>query len=120
MKKLTNKLKIKKLRHQRRSNRVKAKISANTLRYRLAVYRSNKHIYAQIIDDSKSHTLAAASDLKLSEGNKTEKARRVWTILAENAKEVWIKEVVFDRNGYAYTGRIKALADSAREAGLNF
>ncbi len=120
MKKLTNKVKVKNLKHQKRSNRVKAKISANTKRPRLAIYRSNTYIYAQIIDDSKSHTLASASDLKLSEGNKTDRARKVWVILAENAKKAWIKEIAFDRNGYAYAGRVKALADSAREAGLDF
>jgi len=77
MKKLSNKVKTKKLKHQKRSNRVKAKISAITQRPRLAIYRSNKYIYAQIIDDNKSYTLVSASDLKISESNKTERAKKV-------------------------------------------
>jgi len=120
MKKIKNKIKYKKLLHQKRSNRVKAKLSANTQRLRLAIYRSNTHIYAQIIDDKKDNTLVSASDLKILEGNKTQRAKKVWELIAENAKKIWIKEVAFDRNGYTYTGRVKALADSARWAWLSF
>lgn len=120
MKKLSNKLKAKNLKHQRRSAKVKAKLSENTKRPRLAIYRSNKYIYAQIIDDNNSNTLASASDLKISEGNKIERAGKVWELIAESAKKAGVKEVAFDRNGYAYTGRVKTLADSARKGGLDF
>ena len=120
MKKLSNKLKAKRLKHQRRSDRVKIKVSKSTQRPRLAIYRSNKYIYAQIIDDNKSHTLASASDLKISESNKTESAKKVWELIAESAKKAGVKKVAFDRNGYTYTGRVKALADSARDSWLDF
>lgn len=93
-------------------------------RYRLAVFRSNKHIYAQIIDDEKGHTLVAASDLKdLKAGKKltkTEKAEKVGKILAEKALKLKIKDVFFDRRKYRYHGRVKALAEGARAGGLNF
>lgn len=93
-------------------------------RYRLAVFRSNKHIYAQIIDDEKGHTLVAASDLKdLKTGQKmtkTQKAKEIGKILAKRALEAKIKGVFFDRRKYKYHGRVKALAEGAREGGLNF
>lgn len=95
-------------------------------RPRLCVFRSSKHIYAQIIDDTKGHTLTAAStidaDLKgnLKKGTDVAAAAQVGKLVAERALKAGIKDVVFDRGGYIYHGRVKALADAAREAGLNF
>jgi len=105
--------------------RRKIKLAAGD-RLRLSVFRSSKHIYAQLIDDVKGETLAAASTLEKpmrSEGKKgtnVEAAKAVGKLIAERAKEKGIKDVVFDRGGYLYHGRIKALADAAREGGLNF
>ena len=105
--------------------RRKVKLAARG-RARLSVFRSSKHIHAQLIDDDKGVTLAAASSLEktLREGAKTganiAAAKAVGKLIAERAKEKGIKEVVFDRGGYLYHGRIKALADAAREGGLNF
>jgi len=120
MKKLSNATKAKRLKQQKRSTRVRAKLVANTSRPRLAVYKSNTYTYVQIIDDTKGHTLAAASDLKIKEGTKTQRAEKVGTMIAEEAKKAGVEEVAFDRNGYKYTGRVKALAESARNAGLKF
>ena len=107
--------------------RRKVKFAAGTSgRTRLSVFRSSKHIHAQLIDDLKGETLAAASSLEktLREGSKTganiAAAKAVGKLIAERAKEKGIKIVVFDRGGYLYHGRIKALADAAREGGLNF
>ena len=105
--------------------RRKLKLAARG-RARLSVFRSSKHIHAQLINDDKGVTLAAASSLEktLREGAKTganiAAAKAVGKLLAERAKEKGIKDVVFDRGGYLYHGRIKALADAAREGGLNF
>jgi len=120
MKKLRNAIRAKRERLQRRSNRVRVKLLNTTNKPRLAVYRSNTYIYAQIIDDTKGHTLAAASDLKITEGTKTERAAKVGELIAEAAKKAGVEEVAFDRNGYKYTGRVQALADAARNAGLKF
>jgi len=111
----------------RRSRRVRhtLKRSANG-RVRLSVFRSSRHIYAQVIDDGAGKTVAAAStldkDLKgaLPKGSDTAAAQAVGKLVAQRAIKAGIKEVVFDRGGYLYHGRIKALADAAREAGLNF
>ncbi|HEX3342608.1 MAG TPA: 50S ribosomal protein L18 [Pseudolabrys sp.] len=107
--------------------RRKVKLAAGTSgRARLSVFRSSKHIYAQLIDDVKGATLAAASSLEktMREGAKTgadiAAAKAVGKLIAERAKEKGIKDIVFDRGGYLYHGRIKALADAAREGGLNF
>jgi large subunit ribosomal protein L18 len=93
-------------------------------RPRLSVFRSSKHIYAQIIDDAKGHTVASASsiegELKLEKGTDVAAAAEVGKLVAERALKAGIKDVVFDRGGYIYHGRVKALADAAREAGLNF
>jgi large subunit ribosomal protein L18 len=95
-------------------------------RPRLSVFRSSKHIYAQIIDDTKGHTLAAASTIddglkgNLDKGTDVAAAAQVGKLVAERALKAGIKDVVFDRGGYIYHGRVKALADAAREAGLNF
>jgi len=120
MKKLRNAIKAKRAKQARRSTRVRKRLVATSSRPRMAVYRSNRYIYVQIIDDTKCHTLAAASDLKLTEGTKTERAAKVGEMIAQAAKQAGIEEVAFDRNGYKYTGRVKALAEAARNAGLKF
>ena len=100
---------------------IRTKISGTAEKPRLTVFRSNAQIYAQIIDDVKGVTLAAASSLGNKEKiTKTEQAAVVGKLIAKNALEAGIKEVVFDRNGYLYHGRVKQLADAAREAGLKF
>src|SRR5438128_2542502 len=102
--------------------RIRRRVSGSEARPRLAVYRSTKHIYAQIIDDSKGHTLAAAASSEKGgpNGGNVAGAIAIGKLVAERAKEKGIKAVVFDRGGYLYHGRIKALADAAREAGLEF
>ena len=102
---------------------IRSKISGTSSLPRLSVFRSNKQIYAQLIDDAAGKTLASASsnDKVLSnKGNKTEQAVEVGKLIAENAKNIGVQSVVFDRGGFIYHGRIKALADSARESGLKF
>ncbi len=117
-----NKNSERKIRHKR----VRTKISGTASRPRLAVYRSTNHIYAQIIDDVAQTTLCAASTVekeiaaKVANMSKSEAAKVVGQIVAERAKKINIDEVVFDRGGYIYIGRVEALADGAREAGLNF
>ncbi len=109
-----------------RHARVRKKISGTAERPRLSVYRSTNHIYAQLIDDVKGHTLCSASTLEKSvaaeigELTKTDAAKKVGAAIAKKALELGISEVVFDRGGYLYTGRVQALADGAREAGLKF
>jgi large subunit ribosomal protein L18 len=106
--------------YERRKFRVRNRIK-RTGRLRLSVFRSLKHIYAQIIDDEKGETLVAESSLALKlKGNKTEVARQVGRALAEKAKALGIKQVAFDRGPYKYHGRVKALAEGAREGGLEF
>ena len=111
---------------ERRKFRIRSKISGTTERPRLSVYRSSKHIYAQVIDDTTGATLAAAStlsrDLRSSEddGTKTDAAKKVGALIAKICLGKKLEKVVFDRNGYLYHGRVKALADAAREAGLDF
>jgi len=104
--------------------RLKAKIRSNIdgtkERPRLSVFRSNKFIYAQVIDDNAGKTLAQASDLKVTKGTKTERAQEVGKMIAEVCKGAKISKVVFDRNGFKYTGRIKLVADAARAGGLVF
>ena len=103
--------------------RIRRKVAGNTTRPRLAVFRSVKHIYAQVIDDSVGHTLAAASSNEktgIKSGGNVAGAKAVGKLLAERAKEKGVKSVVFDRGGYLYHGRVKALADAAREGGLEF
>ena len=104
----------------RRKARVSCAINTDSKRHRLCVFRSNSHIYAQIIDDINSKTLVSYSDLKISNGTKSEKAKEVWSHIAQLALKKNISEVVFDRNGFLYHGRVKNLADSAREAWLKF
>lgn len=110
--------------HQRRTQRNRTKLAqiANG-RPRLSVFRSSKHIYAQIIDDRKGETLAAASSLEegfAAKGANIDGATEVGKLVAQRAVEKGVKDVVFDRGGYLYHGRVKALADGAREGGLNF
>lgn len=100
--------------------KIRAKIMGTSERPRLSVFRSNKFIYAQVIDDHASKTLVQASDIKLKKGTKIEHAKEVGKMIAEACAKVKISKVVFDRNGFKYTGRIKLVADAAREAGLKF
>ncbi|MCC8170389.1 MAG: 50S ribosomal protein L18 [Parabacteroides sp.] len=98
-----------------------SKISGTPERPRLTVFRSNKQIYAQVIDDTTGKTLAAASSLKMEDKvTKKEMAAKVGELIAKNAQEAGIQAVVFDRNGYLYHGRVKELADAARNGGLKF
>jgi large subunit ribosomal protein L18 len=107
---------------QRRHRRIRGKVVGTAERPRLAVYRSNKGISAQLIDDGDGKTLAAASwvALKKAAGNKTDQAGEVGKLLAANAKQAGVTRCVFDRGGYLYHGRVKALAEGAREGGLEF
>lgn len=106
---------------QRKQTRVRKKISGTAERPRLCVFRSNKHIYAQIIDDVTHTTLAAASSLETNDkGSDIEAAKEVGQLVAERALAANIDSVVFDRSGYIYHGRVKAIAEAAREAGLKF
>jgi large subunit ribosomal protein L18 len=110
---------------QRRHRRIRVSLSGTPQRPRLNVFRSLQHIYAQVIDDTTGMTLAAAStnepDVRSSlSGSKTDRARAIGRAIAERARERGVNAVVFDRGGYLYHGRIKALADAAREAGLEF
>lgn len=104
----------------RLKKKIKAKIRGTERRPRLTVFRSNKFIYAQIIDDLAGKTLAEASDVKTTKGTKTERAKEVGRAIAGVALKAKIKQVVFDRNGFKYTGRIKLVADEARAGGLEF
>jgi len=111
---------------QRRHFRVRNKVSGTVTRPRLSVFRSSQHIYAQVIDDERGHTVAAASTLEpevrkqLTGKTKTAQAELVGTTLAERAKAAGITAVVFDRGGFRYHGRVKAVADGARSGGLQF
>jgi large subunit ribosomal protein L18 len=106
----------------RRRRRVRAKVQGTAERPRLAVFRSNKGVHAQLIDDVAGHTLAAVAwtEQELRELGRMEQATRAGALLAERAKGAGVEVVVFDRGGYRYHGRVKALADGAREAGLRF
>jgi large subunit ribosomal protein L18 len=102
---------------------IRKRLSGSSERPRLSVYRSNKGIYAQIIDDTTGRTLVSASSLSKdfnANGTKSEQSTAVGKLVAEKAIAAGIKDVVFDRNGYLYHGRVKSLADGAREGGLNF
>jgi large subunit ribosomal protein L18 len=112
----------KKQARDRRHRRVRGKVTGTAERPRLAVFRSNRGIEAQLIDDVEAKTLASASWLALKgfKGDKTEQAAEVGKLLAQNAKKAGIETAVFDRGGYLFHGRVKALADGAREGGLRF
>ena len=104
----------------RLKKKIRTKIRGTAERPRLTVFRSNKFIYAQVINDASGKTLAQASDVKTTKGTKTERAKEVGKMIAANAILKKIKKVVFDRNGFKYTGRIKLVADEARAGGLEF
>ena len=105
---------------QKRHLRIRKNISGTPEKPRLNVFRSNKQIYAQVINDLTGTTLASASSLGLEKMAKIEQAKKVGALVAENAKKAGVESVVFDRNGYLYHGRVQALADAAREGGLKF
>jgi large subunit ribosomal protein L18 len=123
---MAKKTERKEMLRQRRKRRVRKKILGTPVRPRLSVFRSSKHIYAQVIDDTEGVTLASASSVdtefeREEDDTKVDCARRVGEMLAARCKEESIQAVVFDRNGYRYqSGRIRALAEGAREGGLNF
>ena len=102
----------------RRHARVRRKVAGTPDRPRLAVFRSNRHIYAQLVDDQAARTLAAASDADLTDGDKSSRAKQVGRSLAERARAAGIERAVFDRGGRLYHGRVRALAEGAREGGL--
>jgi large subunit ribosomal protein L18 len=109
---------------QKRHDRIRLTVEGDTARPRLAVFRSLKHIYAQVIDDSAGRTLAAASDLdpdvRGTAGTKSDDAALVGRLIAQRARSAGVERVVFDRAGFRYHGRVKSLADAARAAGLEF
>ncbi len=114
-------------RRQRRHVKVRARVSGTAARPRLCVFRSSAHIYAQVIDDQRGHTLVAASDIEDAvrerageSATKSDRARIVGEVVGERAKEAGIEAVVFDRGGFLFHGRVKAVADGARGAGLQF
>jgi large subunit ribosomal protein L18 len=110
----------KNVRHARRKLGIRKRVFGTPQRPRLTVYRSLKYVYAQIVDDLSGRTLVAASSIKTEAGGNKQAAAAVGKTLAEKAKAAGIAHVAFDRNGFRYHGRIKALADAAREAGLSF
>ena len=107
----------------RRHARLRKKIQGTEARPRLVVTRSARHVFVQLVDDSKGHTVASAStlenDLRAFDGDKTAKARKVGELVAERAKAAGVEDVVFDRGGNRYAGRVAAIAEGAREGGLN-
>jgi large subunit ribosomal protein L18 len=107
----------------RRHARLRKKVVGTAERPRLVVTRSSRHVFVQVVDDSKGHTVASAStleaDLRAFDGDKTAKARKVGELVAERAKSAGVAEVVFDRGGNRYAGRVAAIAEGAREGGLN-
>ncbi|BDZ63871.1 50S ribosomal protein L18 [Agromyces mangrovi Wang et al. 2018] len=107
----------------RRHVRLRKKVVGTEQRPRLVVTRSARHVFVQVVDDSKGHTVASAStmeaDLRTFDGDKTAKARKVGELVAERAKSAGVEAVIFDRGGNKYAGRVAAIADGAREAGLN-
>ncbi len=122
-----NRIKLTHIRHARRDRRVRKNITGTPERLRLTIYRSLNHIYAQIIDDVAATTVVSASTVdkevraKVAAGmTKTEESKLVGSLLAERAKAANVSKVAFDRNGFLYHGRVKALAESAREGGLDF
>jgi len=112
--------KIKKIQRDRRRKRIRAKIFGTSEKPRLSLFKSNKYITAQLIDDTKGNTLASATSKNIKGKNVLEKAKAVGASIAEQAKSKKIHSAVFDRGGYLYTGSVSAVADGAREAGLKF
>lgn len=121
-----DKAKERKLARIKRQKRIRKKVIGTAERPRLTVFRSAKHIYAQIIDDTSGNTLAAASTLEKTAGSgsdagdKTSMAKQIGKLIAERAQQKGLRTVVFDRNGFLYHGRVKAVSDGAREGGLRF
>lgn len=115
-----DKNKLRSLRQSRRKAGIRKRVFGTPERPRLSIFRSNLQIYAQIVNDVEGKTIASASSLGLEKGGNIEAAAEVGKKLAENAKAAGIGEVAFDRNGFRFHGRVKALADAAREGGLNF
>ncbi|MGC9453554.1 MAG: 50S ribosomal protein L18 [Phycisphaerae bacterium] len=121
-----NRMEKKTMQRQRRKRRVRKKVSGTSERPRLSIFRSHKHIYAQVIDDTAGRTIAAASSLdralreRLAHGGNREAASAVGEAVAGKAVEAGVKKVVFDRNGFPYHGRVRELADAARKGGLEF
>lgn len=111
---------LKNVQQKRRVTRIRKKIMFVSNRPRLTVFRSNVNIYAQIIDDSKSKTIASASSKEVDAKKKMEQAQEVGKLIAQKAVKAKVKSVVFDKGAYKFHGRVKALADGAREGGLNF
>ena len=111
---------LKIIRRKRRHRKIRAKVSGVAERPRLCVFRSGKHIYAQLIDDEKGRTLVSASDLELKKdkGTKIEKAKEVGKLISQKALEKKIEKAVFDRGGHQYYGKVKQVAEGAREGGL--
>lgn len=110
----------KKVKRDLRHNRVRARVKGTPERPRLSIFKSNKYIYAQVIDDVNSKTIASASDEGETKGTKIERAVEVGKKVARNAQEAGVKSISFDRGGYRYHGRVKALAEGARAGGLEF
>lgn len=111
----------KQLNREKRHIRIRKKIKGTAQRPRLVIFRSLSHIYAQLVDDEKGHILAESSDLKLkTKGKKADKAKEVGIDIAKKASDKKITEVIFDRGGYKYHGRVKNIAESARKGGLKF
>jgi len=104
----------------RLKTKIRSKVAGTSECPRLSVFRSNKFIYAQVIDDVAGKTLTEASDLKMTKGTKIERAKQVGKMIAEACGKIKISKVVFDRNGFKYTGRVKLVADEARAGGLKF
>lgn len=115
-----NKTNTKTAQRDRRHRRIRAKVKGTSTMPRLSVYKSNKYMYAQLIDDEKGVTIAAASSLKMKGKGMMEKAKNVGQEIAVRALAKNIKTAVFDRGGFIYTGRVKAVAEGAREGGLKF
>ncbi len=111
---------VKTEKRDRRHNRIRAKVSGTATKPRLSVYRSNKYVYAQLIDDERGVTIAASSTKTASGKGMLEKAKNAGVTLAKTATGLKVKKVVFDRGGFIYTGRVRALAEGAREGGLEF
>jgi len=118
---MSDKNKQKRIKRGIRRARVRSRVEGVSERPRLSVFRASQHIYGQLINDASGKTLASASSLEIkTKGKKSDLAKEVGKLLAKKAAEKGIKAVVFDRGGYAYHGRVKALAEGAREGGLNF
>ena len=116
-------MKKEQIKRQQRHKRIRAKIKGTASRPRLAVFRSNQHMYVQLIDDDKENTLISLSDFKIKQKKgltRLELAKKIGISIAKKALEQNIKKIVFDRAGYKYHGRVKAIADGAREGGLEF